>query len=227
MTLVMLPGMMCDERLFVPQIQAFPDAVIFVSKDEHTITGMAQTILDQSPDTFDLMGLSMGGIIAMEIVRLAPKRVNCLALMDTNYLAELDTVKAIRDPQMTAVKNGHLQAVMRDEMKPRYLADGPNKADILDTCMDMATDLGADAFINQSHALMARRDQSDTLTKLTCPTLILCGEYDNLCPVSRHQEMAELVPHATLEIIENAGHLPTLENPTDTTTALSRWRKAS
>lgn len=223
MTLVLLPGMMCDERLFAPQIDEFEGVVVYTSVVEDSITSMAQNILNKAPKTFELAGLSMGGIVAMEVVRLAPERVTHLALMDTNHLAEIDAVKQARAPQIEAAKLGRLENVMREEMKPRYLAEGPNKGRILDICMEMAMDLGADAFVNQSVALMNRRDQSDTLSKLSCPVLVLCGKHDQLCPVSRHEEIATITPNSTLEIIENAAHLPTLENPPQTTAAMRRW----
>ena len=227
MTLILLPGMMCDERLFSPQLNAFSDAVVYTSVAEDNMTDMAQTILSQAPDRFALAGLSMGGILAMEIIRLSPERITRLALMDTNHRAEVVTVKQARAPQINAAKTGQLATVMREEMKPRYLADSANKDRILDICMDMAMDLGADAFVNQSNALMSRRDQSDTLSAVTCPTLVLCGMQDQLCPVSRHEEMAGIIPNATLKLIENAAHLPTLEKPIQTTAALRDWLEAS
>jgi pimeloyl-ACP methyl ester carboxylesterase len=143
--------------------------------------------------------------------------------MDTNPLAETEAVKAGRVPQMKAAQEGRLAAVMRDEMKPKYLAPGPSRAHVLDLCMDMALDLGPHAFLRQSRALMDRRDQTETLRGCKVPGLILCGRYDKLCPITRHELMASLLPHAAFEVIENAGHLPTLENPEATNQALARW----
>lgn len=171
-------------------------------------------------------GLSMGGILAMEVLRQAPDRVSGLALMDTNPLAEKDEVKARRAPQIAAAEAGELRRVMRDEMKPNYLTDGPNRGAILDLCMAMATDLGPEVFVNQSKALRDRPDQTDTLRAFTGPALVLCGRDDTLCPVSRHELMHDLMPYSMLEIIEDAGHLPTLEQPEETTAALSRWLEA-
>ena len=87
-------------------------------------------------------------------------------------------------------------------------------------------DFGAQVFVRQSHALMTRPDQQDTLRGYHGPSLVLCGRDDGLCPVERHELMFDLLPNATLQIIEQAGHLPTLENPTDTTAALIRWLEA-
>lgn len=180
-------------------------------------------ILADAPQCFALAGLSMGGIVAMEILRQAPERVERIALLDTNPLAETDEVKARRIPQMMAVKVGKLSVIMRDEMKPNYLSEGPRRGEVLDLCMDMALDLGPHVFLNQSRALMDRSDQTETLRNATVPALILCGREDTLCPVARHEMMAGLIPGARLEIIDGAGHLPTLEQPEKTNAALARW----
>ena len=163
----------------------------------------------------------------MEMLRIAPQRIERIALMDTNPMAETEQVKAGRIPQMMAVREGRLASVMRDEMKPKYLAPGPGRKDVLDLCMKMALDIGPHAFLRQSRALMDRPDQTETLRGSTIPSLILCGRYDKLCPITRHEYMASLMPHATFEVIEDAGHLPTLENPDATNQALARWLEAA
>lgn len=226
--LVLLPGMMCDARLYTPQIAAFSSqrAVHTAPFRGDTIPDIAQSILTNAPHKFALAGLSMGGIVAMEILRQAPTRVERIALLDTNPLAELPEIAARREPQIAKVQRGDLIAVMRDEMKPNYLTDGPRRAEILDLCMDMAQTLGPETFIAQSRALQTRPDQIETLKNSKIPSLILCGRDDTLCPIGRHQLMYDLMPHARFEIIENAGHLPTLEQPEQTTAALARWLEA-
>ena len=228
MPLVLLPGMMCDARLFLPQITAFSGSrTIHVAPIvEPTVEHAAALVLKDAPPRFALCGLSMGGIVAMEMVRQAPDRVAGVALLDTNPLAETEEVRRRRDPQIEKVQNGHLTTVMRDEMKPNYLADGPHRANILELCMEMAIALGPDVFVNQSHALQSRADQTETLRNCQVPSLILCGEDDALCPVHRHKMMHDLIPDSTLEVIENAGHLPTLEQPEHTNAALGRWLEA-
>ena len=184
--LVLLPGMMCDARMFAPQIAALGrDREITVGDitGHDTMHGLATSVLATAPKRFALAGLSMGGIVAMEVVRLAPQRVTRLALLDTNPLAETPVMRDRRTPQIENVKAGRLRAVMRDEMKPNYLADGDGKQAILDLCMEMAEDLGAEVFIRQSLALRDRPDQQDTLRAVTVPTLILCGREDRACPV--------------------------------------------
>jgi pimeloyl-ACP methyl ester carboxylesterase len=227
--LVLLPGMMCDARLFSPQIAAFSGrrAVMIAPLTGDHVSDIAEKILKDAPPLFCLAGLSMGGIVAMEILRQAPDRIARIALLDTNPLAETPQIQARREPQIAAVKNGQLSKIMRDEMKPNYLTDGPQRAAILDLCMEMATALGPDAFVAQSRALQTRPDQSETLRNCTKPTLVLCGRDDSLCPVHRHELMHELIPNSVLHIVENAGHLPTREQPQETTAALSRWLETS
>ena len=224
--LVLLPGMMCDERLFASQINELSKRreVHFAKITDHeTISELASDVLNNAPPVFALAGLSMGGIVAMEIVSQAPERVERLALLDTNPLAELPDVLKRRGPQIDAIKNGQLKEIIRDEMKPNYLFDGVRKTEILKLCMDMALDIGPDAFIRQSIALRDRVDQKNTLGSYKRPALVLCGRHDVLCPLERHELMHTLLENSKLEIIEDAGHLPTLEQPKITTTALASW----
>ncbi|MEM8576298.1 MAG: alpha/beta fold hydrolase [Pseudomonadota bacterium] len=224
--LVFLPGMMCDARLFGPQIAELSAThavtVAPVTQGER-IEEIASALLDQLPARFALAGLSMGGIVAMEVLRRAPDRLTRLMLMDTNPLPEQPQVAAAREPQIVRVKAGRLREVMRDEMKPNYLAPGPNRAVVMEIVMDMAEALGPDIFVRQSRALQRRRDQQGTLRRARVPTMVMCGAHDALCPPKRHEFMAELTPGADLRVIEEAGHLPTLEAPEATMAAIRDW----
>ncbi|AXI47426.1 alpha/beta hydrolase [Sulfitobacter sp. SK012] len=224
--LVLLPGMMCDARLFGPQIaELSADTAVMVAPvtGGDRIEEIASGLLDALPRRFALAGLSMGGIVAMEILRRAPDRVTRIALMDTNPLAETPVIAANREPQIVKARAGRMLEVMREEMKPNYLAPGPYRGEVLDLVLDMAQVLGPDVFIRQSRALQRRKDQQVTLRKCKVPALILCGAHDALCPVKRHEFMAELIPYATLRVMEQSGHLPTLEQPSETTFALREW----
>ena len=224
--LVLLPGLMCDARLFAPQVAALSAEMPVTVADiggHDTMAALAAAVLADAPPVFALGDLSMGGFVAMEVLRQAPERVAKLALMDTNALVEAPEMQARRGPQMDKARAGQLEQVMREEVKPNYLTEGPQRAAILDLCMDMAMDLGADVFVRQSMALRERPDQCDTLRGVRVPTLVLCGRDDRLCPVARHELMHALVSDSVLEIIEGAGHLPTLDQPEQTTVALRRW----
>ncbi len=227
--LVFLPGMMCDARLFWPQLLSFgPHRSVMVAPitGASSIGALAARVLEDAPRRFALAGLSMGGIVAMEVLRRAPERVTRIALMDTNPLPETPQVAAAREPHIIAVQTGRLTEIMRDEMKPRYLAPGPKRIDVLNLVMEMAEGLGPEVFVAQSRALQRRPDQQKVLRTTKVPALVLCGEHDALCPVKRHEFMAELIPNATLRIIPDAGHLPTLEQPEATNAALAEWIEA-
>ena len=224
--LVLLPGMMCDARLFGPQIDALSSVCplhLAMITGHDTVEALVAEVLANAPSRFALAGLSMGGIVAMEILRQAPDRVDRVALLDTNPKAEVEAVQKGREPQIARAKAGALRAVMRDEMKPNYLADGPNRQPILDLCMEMAAALGPDVFVRQSRALQTRPDQQDTLRAVRVPALILCGEEDQLCPLHRHELMHGLIEGSRLDVIPGAGHLPTLEKPAETNAALLEW----
>lgn len=224
--LLLVPGMMCDARLYGPQIAAFSgQRPVHLAPicDHDTVAALADAILATAPPRFALAGLSMGGIVAMELVRLAPDRVDRLALLDTNPFAETDGVKAKRGPQMQAVADGALAQVMREQMIPFYAHTGTKTPDMDALALDMALALGPEVFLRQSRALMTRPDQIATLTAYPGKALVLTGDNDRLCPMDRHTAMAEALPNATLEVIADAGHLPTLEQPTQTNAALRRW----
>ncbi|GAB2184303.1 alpha/beta fold hydrolase [Roseibium sp. LAB1] len=224
--LVLLPGMMCDARLYVPQIAALSGRVpihLAPITERASVEELAADVLDTAPPRFALAGLSMGGIVAMEVLRQSPDRIDRLALLDTNPRAELDEVKARREPQIDKVLSGGLREVMRDELKPNYLANGPSRQFVLDLCMAMALELGPQVFERQSRALQSRPDQQDTLKRVTCPTLVLMGAEDRLCPIDRHELMHQLIESSTLQIIDGAGHLPTLEQPDAVNAALKTW----
>lgn len=222
--LVLIPGMMCDARMWggidrdlgVPVIHHIPTGAA-------SMPDLAATFLADAPRQFALAGLSMGGILAMELLRQAPDRITRLALLDTNPRAETPAAQSRRAAQVTRALTGDLEGVMRDDMKPNYLAESPNKPAILDLCMDMALTLGPQVFARQSAALRDRPDQQATLAAFTGPALVLMGAEDTLCPLDRHQLMHDLMPRSRLQIIAKAAHLPPLEQPDATARALRAW----
>ena len=222
----MVPGMMCDERIFSPQIEALSqnlEVTIADISNFSSVRELASDVLKKAPKKFSLLGHSMGGIVAMEIYSQAPNRIEKLILIDTNPKAELDEVKLKREPQIREVNQGKLLEVMRDEMKPNYLAESENKRSVLNVCMDMALNLGPDVFINQSRALQTRTDQQSNIQSINIPVLIMCGSEDKLCTVERHEMMHNMINNSELKIINNAGHMPTLEQPKETTEVLKQW----
>lgn len=225
---VLLPGMMCDARLWSPVLHAFTGRAILHAPctEADSMQAFAANVLALAPPRFALAGLSMGGIVAMEVLRQAPRRVERLALLDTNPLPETEAIRTRRGPQVERALAGRLDAVMREEMKPNYLAKSNDNEATLDLCMNMALALGAQVFARQSAALATRPDQRETLRAFPGPALVLMGAEDRLCPRDRHDLMHALMPQSRLVIVEGAGHLPPLERPDETAGALRGWLQA-
>jgi len=224
--LVFIPGMMCDSRLFQPQINEFSKQYMVCATPASTadnIENISFEILRYLPTKFTLIGLSMGGILAMEIIKKVPDRVMKIVLMDTNYKSETAEIKSRRLPQIKLVNEGLLDDVMCQQIKNNYLKKDRKNQEIFDLCLSMANDLGKEIFINQSKALSTRKDYKSTLENIKVPSLIICGEYDRLCPIRVHIEMESLIENSTLEIIPDAAHLPTLEQPAYVNKILGKW----
>ncbi|GAB4542585.1 MAG: alpha/beta fold hydrolase [Ruegeria sp.] len=224
--LVLLPGLMCDARLFQPQIARLSrDRAVTVAPigGGDRIEEIASGLLDQLPHRFALAGLSMGGVVALELVRRAPDRVTRLCLMATDAQADTPQIAANREELIVGALAGRLEEVMRKVIGTDTLAPGPRRLPILDDMLQMASELGPDLFVRQMRALQRRPDQQGTLRRIKVPTLVLCGAHDTLTPVRKNSFMAELIPEAVLHVVNDAGHLPTLEAPEETTKALIDW----
>jgi len=221
-TIIFLPGFMCDKRLFEAQIVACERAgltCIFAGLSHATsIKNMANEVLSGCSGPIMPVGLSMGGIVAMEMVRQAPERISHLALLNTTPYA--DKAKAQRKQQLAQVADGKLTLVMREELKPNYLAARNRTPERLELLKDMGVGLGEYVFASQCLALMGRKSSVDLLPKIECPSLVLAGKEDTVCPPDIHIEMASAIPNATLLILPNCGHLSTMERPDDVNMAL-------
>ena len=223
---VMIPGMMCDERIFAHQIEELgTDTEVYIAdiSKYSSIQELASDVLKNSPPKFFLVGHSMGGIVAMEMCSQEPDRIEKLVIMDSNPKPELEETKLKREPQIRNVISGNLAQVMKEEMKPNYLADSYKQKDILNTCMEMALTLGPEVFVRQSRALQSRDDQQSTLKDLDIPVLIMCGSEDKLCSIEKHELMHNIINDSKLEVVMGAGHMPTLEQPQKTTEVIKSW----
>ena len=220
--LALLPGMLCDERLFGPQIDTLgvPTMLVDTTSDDN-FADMARRALDSLPPRLAMAGLSLGGILAFEVWRQAPERVSALCLLNTNPYADAPERRTLRVAQIAEVLNGGLRSVTVDALKPAYLAAAHRDDQrLLNTILGMALDLGADVFERQSMALKDRLDSVATLATVDCPTAIVGGAEDRLCPPAYHEFMAAEIPGARLSVIENCGHLSTLEQPERVTAIL-------
>jgi len=225
--LLLLPGMMCDHRMWSAQVEALSiEANVIVGDITgcDSIAALASSVLMEAPQQFSLAGLSMGGIVAMEMWRQQPGRIERMALLDTNFRADAPERQIIRNRQMPEAERGGLETILKDELKPNYLArEHRNNLALLDQLLEMGMDLGVDVFVRQSIALRDRADSSALLQTLDCPTLILCGDEDSLCTPSLHEEMAALINGAVLDIVPSCGHLSTMEQADYVNAALGQW----
>jgi pimeloyl-ACP methyl ester carboxylesterase len=224
--LVLLPGLLCDATLWRAQVEglralAVP-LVIDLTQDD-SLGGMARRALAAAPSSFALAGLSMGGYVAQEIMRQAPERVAKLALLDTSARADM--------PEQAARRRGLIELSTKGEFKgvtPRLLpllvhAARHEDKPLTEIIMSMAERIGKDGFLRQQKAVMGRPDGREDLRRIACPTLVLCGRQDALTPLALHEEIAGLVPGAKLLVVEDCGHLSTLEKPITVTAALRQW----
>ena len=228
--LVFLPGTLCDEQLFKPQSDFFSSKRQVIVGDvsrSDSLSKIAKDVLDDSPKIFALAGLSMGGIVAMEIMRQAPKRVERLALLNTSYTSEPEDKQVIRREQIDKVnKHGFagMLKMVEEYYFPFYVAKKHlTNSEIKQTVLQMAERAGLTAFNNQWQALLHRVDSAEALQKISVPTLVLCGDEDALCKPKVHREMAALIKNSHLEIIPDCGHLSTLEKPEVVNQILQQW----
>jgi pimeloyl-ACP methyl ester carboxylesterase len=223
---VLVPGLASDARVFAPQFAALSRGrAVHVAciSEEITIEDMARAVLADAPPRFALAGHSLGGIVALEIQRRAPDRVARLALLASDCLSDTPAVASTREDLIVAARAGRLGEAMRKALPETALAPDRDRAGLLAALVQMAMEVGPDAFVRQCRALQKRPDQQRTLRSLKVPTLILGGRHDTLCPPRRQEFMAAMAPGARLVLIEEAGHVPTLEAPEAVTAALLDW----
>jgi pimeloyl-ACP methyl ester carboxylesterase len=224
---VFLPGLLCDAQLWTPQIVGLGPSiepwVADLARDD-TIAGMAKRALAEAPfPKFALVGLSMGGYVAQQIMRQAPERIERLALLDTQARPETPEARERRLALMALAEKGDLMGVT-DRLLP-LLVHGSRLADapLVELIKDMAMNVGKDAFLRQQKAIMERPDSRDTLWKIRCPALVLCGEHDLLTPRDRHEEISAAIRGSTLVVLPGCGHLSPLEKPLEVNRALGAW----
>ena len=225
--LVLIPGLLCDARLWRPQIEALADLAECWVADHtrsETLSGVAADVLRDAPfERFSLADLSMGGYVALEVLRQAATRVKRLALLDTSARPDTAEQSRARAALISLAERGRFRGVTRT-LLPLFIHPsriGDEK--LVDTVVRMCRDTGVDAFVREERAIMSRPDSLGTLSNISCPTLILCGRQDAVTSVERHEEIARAVAGSELAILETCGHLSTLEHPDEVSAALRRW----
>jgi pimeloyl-ACP methyl ester carboxylesterase len=207
----------------IPQLWRAGPVLIADHTRDDSMSGIARRILRVAPARFALVGLSMGGYIAFELLRQAPERIAKVALLDTSARADAPEQSAMRRAQMTLASQGRLAEVVEQQF-PR-LVHREHRADpmLRQVFTLMAEDVGAAGFIRQQTAILGRADSRPTLGSIHCPTLVLVGEGDELTPPERAAEIAAGIPGARLTTVPQSGHMSTLEQPDEVTRALLEW----
>lgn len=224
--LLMLPGLLLDRRLFEAQIRALEgEAAVTVPRlDTHDEIGaLAGSILAAAPARFALLGLSMGGYVALEMMRRAPERIERLALLDTQAAADDEAARAAREDRIRRAEAGRFDEVL-DELHPSWVhPDRAADPALRGELRAMAEGIGPHGFVREVRAIMSRPDSRPDLARIGCPTLVLCGREDAVTPVAAHQEMATAIPDATLVVLPRSGHLTPLERPDAVTAQIRVW----
>jgi pimeloyl-ACP methyl ester carboxylesterase len=228
-TLLFLPGLNCTAALFGRQLDVLGQGratLVADIRSDKTIEDMATRALAAAPPRFALCGLSMGGYIALEIMKQAPGRVTRLALLDTRCQGaspaeEPGRMKLVQFAE--AGRTDEVHAILwRKLVHPARMED----AALESTVKRMMRDTGTEAFVRQQHALMHRPDYTALLENIRVPTLVLVGEQDAMTPPVNSQEMAAKITGSRLVVVPHCGHLSALEAPDAVNAALSTWLDA-
>jgi len=228
---VLLPGLLCDRAVWEGQLAALGARAPCIVPDYgelDSLTAMAQSVLAQAPPRFALAGHSMGGRVALEILRTAPARVSALALLSTGYEARApapagESEARRRHALLEIASSEGMRAMgriwVRDMVAPSRLDDSA----LIESILAMVERRSPQVLAAQTRALLARPDATGVLRATRCPTLLLCGREDSWSPLARHEAMARLIPSAQLRVIENCGHFAPLERPAEVCAALLEW----
>ncbi len=221
--LVLLPGTLCTAAVFDHQtthLADFADMFVLPLSVGETVAACAAWVLAQAPETFALAGFSQGAIVALEIVRQAPKRVVKLALLDANpggsTAAQLDTWARWQQE----ARAGGFKTIVEGFTNGLHPQADPSLRVVLE---QMALETGVDTFVTQLDMLASRVDSRPHLPSIACPTLLLVGRQDRVTPLELHEEMARLIPNAALVPIEDSGHYSMLEQPQAVTAVMRYW----
>ena len=213
--IVLITGQLLTDAVWQPLLDAWTDREVIVAdnRSDDTIEGFAQRLLDNAPAKFALVGHAMGGFIAFEVMRRAPGRVAKLVLISTLASADGPAQTARRQGYIDLVTSGRFDQVVEERIPILFPEEKRGDAQLLGMARRMAADTGADTFLAQQRAIMARIDSRPRLGEIAVPTLLVWGEKDGITSRAHHDEILEAIPGSRLEVVPGAGHLPTVEAP--------------
>ncbi|MER5495408.1 alpha/beta fold hydrolase [Streptomyces sp. NPDC002490] len=210
---VLVPGMLCDGGLWDGMRGSLDGTVVDAVIDAPSITEMAEQVLGSVEGRFRMVGLSLGAIAGFEALRLAPERIAAFCAVSTNSAAPRSEQFAAWRKQDRLVRAGRFEAVLREAILPGMFAERSPAPERADRFLTMARRVGPAVFRAQLAAQSTRVDALASLGAVACPTLVVCGDRDALCPPEFHRRIAHAVPGARLSVLPEAGHLLPLEQP--------------
>lgn len=223
---VFIPPMLCDARVFADQIADLSrdHPIVFApTRGAESIEDAAANILSLAPKEFALAGGGMGGMVALEMLRRAPKRITRVAFINVNAQADTPKAAADREPTIIAAKAGRFEDVIAERFANERFADGTDMRALSPLLRDMAEGIGADAYVQQARAVQRRKDQQAVLRKIKQPALVISSDSDPNNTLRRQEFIAEMIPYAKHVVIEGAGLLPSLEQPKTLSQILRDW----
>jgi pimeloyl-ACP methyl ester carboxylesterase len=226
---VLVPGLNCSARLYaaqIPTLWRFGPVVVADHMRDDSMSGIARRILADAPPRFTLVGLSMGGYIAFEILRQASERVARVALLDTGSRADTPAQTERRNSQIALAQSGRFAEVAEALWPLLVHRDRQDDRDLKFLVHRMADETGPEAFVRQQTALKGRPDSRPGLAAIRCPALVVVGDGDVLTPPELAQEIAAGIVGAKLVTIPESGHLSTLERPEAVNRALVEWMES-
>jgi len=222
--LLFLPGLACDARIYQPQLAAFADSrAVNGYGTANTVQEMARIALEQAPDTFDLLGHSMGGRVALEVYRAAPERVRRLALVSTGIHPVRKGEPEKRRALQTVGWEHGFEALIDQWLPPMVAEANRSNPAIYPPLRQMSVEAGQEVFDAQIHALVNRPEVDSLLPQIACPTLVMTGELDTWAGPEQHRTIAAAIPDSELVIVPGAGHMIQLEAPEAVNAAIARW----
>ena len=227
--LLLLSGLLCDGALWQHQIRFLEGSAACHVADtarHDRIDKIAKDVLAGAPPQFAMAGLSMGGYVALEIMRQAPERVLKLCLLDTSARADTTEQRERRRLLLAMAEKGQFKGVTPRLLPMLIHPDRLTDIDLTDIITTMAERMGRDAFRNQQTAIMNRIDSRASLKNIHCPVQIIGGQQDALTPPDILREIAAGIPQARLDLIESCGHLSPLEKPDEVNVLIRRWLAA-
>ncbi|UTD28198.1 alpha/beta fold hydrolase [Bradyrhizobium sp. WD16] len=225
--LFLLPGLLCDRAIWAPQIKALRAAGVTVEVADFrgfdSITAMAEAVLSAAPERFALAGHSMGARVSIEVMRLAPSRVERLALLDTGIHPRQPGEAERRQALVDLANTKGMRALAAQWLPPMVHPVHHDNPELMSVLTAMVERMSPEIFERQVRALLNRPEAAGVLGGIRCPVLVGVGRQDAWSPVSQHEAIVAAIPQAGLVIFEDSGHMAPLEAPAAVTTTLARW----